>query len=53
MFMFLPFLLSLVSVAAIICDVRSRAAMLLIAITLIVTLASFMHHMTDSLNLSF
>lgn len=53
MFMFLPFLLSLITLSEIIRAKYRRLAILLLVATLVVTLASFLHHATDPLNLSF
>ena len=53
MFMFLPFLLSLASIVAMMCGRRPHLATWLFFAALIATLASFSHHATDSLNLSF
>lgn len=53
MFMFLPFLLSLASIVALMCGRRPHLATWLFFAALIATLASFSHHATDSLNLSF
>ncbi|WP_201724118.1 DUF5993 family protein [Bradyrhizobium centrolobii] len=52
MYMFLPFLLALASCA---CLWRPRAGVgyLLWSATIVVTVAWFFHHATDSLNLSF
>jgi hypothetical protein len=52
MYMFLPFLLALASCA---CASQSRAAWgyVLWCATLVVTVAWFFHHATDSLNFSF
>ncbi|WP_088581269.1 DUF5993 family protein [Burkholderia ubonensis] len=52
MFMFLPFLLALVTLGAIIRGMHG-SSILMFLVTLIVTLASYSHHATDSLNLAF
>ncbi|WP_425125535.1 DUF5993 family protein [Burkholderia dolosa] len=51
--MFLPFLMSLAAIVSMICGIRPRTTTWLFLVALIVTLASFAHHATDSLNLSF
>lgn len=53
MFMFLPFLLSLVSIVAMLYRPRRYTTTWLFLLALIVTLASFTHHAKDSLNLHF
>ncbi|AJY11492.1 DUF5993 family protein [Burkholderia dolosa] len=53
MFMFLPFLLSLMTLAEIVRGKYRRRAILFLLVTLAITVASFSHHVTDSLNLSF
>lgn len=52
MFMFLPFLLTL-SVAMGAINRKDKVSYILWAVLLIVTILSFIHHMTNSLTLSF
>lgn len=52
MYMFLPFLLALITGISILLNKRT-ASYLLWSLLLIVTLLSFMHHVTDPLTLSF
>ncbi|EBF9533155.1 hypothetical protein HH546_001767 [Salmonella enterica subsp. enterica serovar Agbeni] len=52
MFMFLPFLLAL-SVAMGVINRKDKVSYILWAVLLIVTILSFIHHMTNSLTLSF
>lgn len=52
MYMFLPFLLALITGVSILLNKRG-ASYLLWALLLVVTLLSFMHHVTDPLTLSF
>lgn len=53
MFMFLPFLLSLVAVLAVMYGICPPASTGLFLAALIATLASFAHHVSDPLSLSF
>jgi hypothetical protein len=52
MFMFLPFLLALATVGQV-ARGKYTSSLVLFLVTLIVTLASFSHHATDALQLTF
>ncbi len=52
MYMFLPFLLALITCISILMNKRT-ASYLLWSLLLVVTLLSFIHHVTDPLTLSF
>ncbi|QRR07534.1 hypothetical protein FPJ27_14590 [Burkholderia sp. MS455] len=52
MFMFLPFLLALVTAGASMLG-RRKATIVFYLVTLVITLASFKHHATEALNLVF